>query len=624
VANVGAMSSFLWPAGFSSFLSRLKYPKILQEVEKINQDYAVGISKVGIHEAASGNLTEDSDAITLPRIIVIGDESSGKSSTLERIAMADVLPRNTGICTRQPIALKLRHDPEVDYKAPRVTLLIPGERGFQEEGLSCKAACEKITLHMQQVAEKEGVITDKEIVVELHSNGVPTLDLVDLPGLVAVREQDETLSRLTRECTQQYLAREDTGAVVCVLDATIPNLRTSHAVRLLQDAPKAAKEFAIGVFARCDKAADCDWEDEGYLSEHWKLQQRLLGTSEEYKAPQGTPESDATAPCLLGMTQGFIAVKNRNTKSKKHGNLSLEDHNKEELQWFAHNVLSESCGLARADQDAIKGCVGLDALVQRIDSVICHHLDERWVPVKIQELQARRALVAKEIETLGKPGLLLSELRQPLKTKFETYFSPAAIEALCKRALGELPTSEPAPLGDRYARVKKTQSYEEEVSAFVRGAVENEPESLSLFARVRQEVTARVAQCFDEDAVGDIQLCRFFSTRDFFVRSTGKCLFLRETKFLSVALQHMRLFFRQCCMHGNETLFSNVDALRHLLSDVIVRSLIPVVQGLFELSALASEQHTPQDGQNPKRKELESKLEANNKMEQKLQGGFKR
>mgnify|MGYP006287610819 CR=1 FL=1 len=37
--------------------------------------------------------------LKLPRFIVIGDENSGKSSTLERIAMVDVFPRNHKICT---------------------------------------------------------------------------------------------------------------------------------------------------------------------------------------------------------------------------------------------------------------------------------------------------------------------------------------------------------------------------------------------------------------------------------------------------------------------------------------------------------------------------------------------
>eukprot|EP00965_Chrysotila_dentata_P117218 3873709-Pleurochrysis_carterae.AAC.1 len=41
-------------------------------------------------------------AATLPRIVVIGSESSGKSSTLERIAGLALFPRDSNICTRMP------------------------------------------------------------------------------------------------------------------------------------------------------------------------------------------------------------------------------------------------------------------------------------------------------------------------------------------------------------------------------------------------------------------------------------------------------------------------------------------------------------------------------------------
>jgi GTPase SAR1 family protein len=45
----------------------------------------------------------------VPRIVCIGEESSGKSSTLERIAEMSFFPTDRHLCTRMPIELKLRH-----------------------------------------------------------------------------------------------------------------------------------------------------------------------------------------------------------------------------------------------------------------------------------------------------------------------------------------------------------------------------------------------------------------------------------------------------------------------------------------------------------------------------------
>ena len=44
---------------------------------------------------------------SLPQIVVIGGQSSGKSSVLESIVGRDFLPRGAGICTRRPLVLQL-------------------------------------------------------------------------------------------------------------------------------------------------------------------------------------------------------------------------------------------------------------------------------------------------------------------------------------------------------------------------------------------------------------------------------------------------------------------------------------------------------------------------------------
>lgn len=47
--------------------------------------------------------------ITLPRIAVLGTQSSGKSSLLESIVGLDFLPRGEGVVTRRPLEMRLVH-----------------------------------------------------------------------------------------------------------------------------------------------------------------------------------------------------------------------------------------------------------------------------------------------------------------------------------------------------------------------------------------------------------------------------------------------------------------------------------------------------------------------------------
>ncbi len=47
------------------------------------------------------------DEIRIPTVVVIGDQSHGKSSLLEQISGVD-LPKGKGMCTRLPLELQLR------------------------------------------------------------------------------------------------------------------------------------------------------------------------------------------------------------------------------------------------------------------------------------------------------------------------------------------------------------------------------------------------------------------------------------------------------------------------------------------------------------------------------------
>merc|ERR1719399_1731271 len=50
----------------------------------------------------------------LPQIVVVGSQSSGKSSVLESFVGRDFLPRGAGIVTRRPLVLQLVHTPATD------------------------------------------------------------------------------------------------------------------------------------------------------------------------------------------------------------------------------------------------------------------------------------------------------------------------------------------------------------------------------------------------------------------------------------------------------------------------------------------------------------------------------
>ncbi len=53
------------------------------------------------------------ELIKLPKVVVVGSQSAGKSSLLEQIVGIDFLPRGSGVVTRRPLELRLTYDPKL-------------------------------------------------------------------------------------------------------------------------------------------------------------------------------------------------------------------------------------------------------------------------------------------------------------------------------------------------------------------------------------------------------------------------------------------------------------------------------------------------------------------------------
>ena len=123
--------------------------------------------------------------IELPAIVVVGDQSSGKSSVLESIS-GIALPRGTNIVTRCPLELQLRRDTETYavISRPAAVGLFGGDPSKQvSERLNrledIGAAIERYTA---EIAGANKGVSDRPISLRVHRPDAPDLTLIDLPG----------------------------------------------------------------------------------------------------------------------------------------------------------------------------------------------------------------------------------------------------------------------------------------------------------------------------------------------------------------------------------------------------------------------------------------------------------
>lgn len=187
--------------------------------------------------------------LTLPSIVVIGSQSSGKSSVLEAIVGREFLPkyvwipsnvieltcvfRGDNMITRRPIELTLIHTPPSSSNPDPPTFaefpsLGPGH--ITDFGI-----VQQTLLDLNLSVPAAECISETPIQLRIHSPDVPDLSLVDLPGYVQISSMDqpeELKDKINRLC-DKYIRSPNIILAVCAADvdlANSPALRASRRV----------------------------------------------------------------------------------------------------------------------------------------------------------------------------------------------------------------------------------------------------------------------------------------------------------------------------------------------------------------------------------------------------------
>jgi GTP-binding protein EngB required for normal cell division len=157
--------------------------------------------------------------VSLPQIIVCGDQSSGKSSVLEAISGVP-FPIKSTICTRFPIELVLRNAP-VEALEVRIVPHQSRSESDQQSLLSFNKTLESISDIPELINSAKSAMTvltpgmsfSRDILrIEIHGPEGPHLTIVDLPGLIHSETKDQSVDDVTliQEVVQVYMKQERT------------------------------------------------------------------------------------------------------------------------------------------------------------------------------------------------------------------------------------------------------------------------------------------------------------------------------------------------------------------------------------------------------------------------------
>ncbi|QLQ81481.1 hypothetical protein HG537_0F02420 [Torulaspora globosa] len=181
--------------------------------------------------------------LTLPSIVVIGSQSSGKSSVLECIVGKEFLPKGNNMVTRRPIELTLVNTPNsADVSADFPSLRIYNVKDFKE--------VKRILLELNMAVPSTEAISEDPIQLTIKSSRVPDLSLVDLPGYIQVEAADQPfeLKKKIRQLCDRYLSEPN---IILAISAADVDLANSAALRAAKTAdPQGLR--TIGVITKLD------------------------------------------------------------------------------------------------------------------------------------------------------------------------------------------------------------------------------------------------------------------------------------------------------------------------------------------------------------------------------------
>ncbi|GMH13070.1 hypothetical protein Nepgr_014911 [Nepenthes gracilis] len=256
------------------------------------------------------NLKVMAEGIQLPTIVVVGDQSSGKSSVLESLAEIS-LPRGQGICTRVPLIMRLQNHSD---PLPELFLEYNGNTVETDEA----HVAEAIDSATQDIAGTAKGISNVPLTLVVKKSGVPDLTMVDLPGItrVPVHGQPQDIYEQIRDTIMEYITPEE-SIILNVLSATV-DFSTCESIRMSQTVDKTGQR-TLAVVTKADKA------------------------------PEGLLEKVTNDDVSIGL--GYVCVRNR------IGDESYAEARMEERRLFDTNPLLSNIN---------KSIVGIPVLAQKL------------------------------------------------------------------------------------------------------------------------------------------------------------------------------------------------------------------------------------------------------------------
>ncbi|OLL24579.1 Interferon-induced GTP-binding protein Mx2 [Neolecta irregularis DAH-3] len=336
--------------------------------------------------------------ISLPQIVVCGDQSSGKSSVLEALTQIP-FPRSDGLCTKFATQVILRRASKTsvrvqiipDCKRPEAE-----QRALQSVDIKLKKL-EDMTILIEEASKHMGVQSSSStstfssdiLSIEVSGPKQPHLTVVDLPGYIRTTSGNQTKKDITLiyDLVKDYIS-DKRSIILAVIPA---NVDVANA-EILEKASEADpnKTRTLGVITKPDLV------DNG-------AENQVLDLA-----------ANVTKPLKLG----YFIVRNRNYNELKSASDS-KARNKSEAAFFAQSPWSE----------INKTRIGIDRLRLYLSDLLQEHIFKELPQVR-DEVHSNRRKCEKQLKgmppemgTLPQKQIFLSKIIREYQEKVKDALS---------------------------------------------------------------------------------------------------------------------------------------------------------------------------------------------------------
>ena len=309
--------------------------------------------------------------LSLPQLVVCGDQSAGKSSVLE--ALTEIpFPRNDNLCTRFATEIILRRatTDAITIKVIPDNERPPGERGpigaFKEsisDFEELPSLMDKATTLMginNTSASTSRAFAKDVLSIEIEGPSRPQLTLVDLPGLVQTETRGVTEEdvRLVTEITDHYISQHRT---ICLAVVSASNDYANQGILKKVRNVDPGGDRTLGIITKPDRLPSGSGSETAFLG---------LARNED-----------------IFFKLGWHVLKNR---SYEEGSSSFEQRNISETRYFQTSNFSTLS----------KECVGITSLRDRLSQMLFEHVKQE-LPKLRKDLEEALAESRRLLEAMG-------------------------------------------------------------------------------------------------------------------------------------------------------------------------------------------------------------------------------